>query len=124
MTNRTISLALYSVITVAVGFVAGYVFHAQYGAEHTAVTEAIIDNHTRENILDAYYPIVITDNFFKEVNGITSMEDVEKLKTKYRESTLRNIERFERFSEALKSEKQKALNQLFLDEAKKVKSRL
>ena len=117
MDKQSVPIALALAISTSVGFACGYAFNSFYGEAHSAAAQAVFEAQATQRVLQSYEPIVITSILHKELINVKTMDDVVVLRQKYADSTVRNIDSFERQSSKLELPHDRRLAAPFLEEA-------
>jgi hypothetical protein len=124
MNKLSISTVIAIAISTAIGFTCGYVFYASYGEARSAAVQAVLAVQTTERVLQGYQPILITSRFYDELKAARTPQELETLRQKYRDSTLRNISSFERQAGKFELPSERALAEPFLRDAAKIRRSL
>lgn len=121
MNRLPITTVIALALSTALGFTCGYLFHAAFGEARAAATQAVWGAQETQRVLQAYEPILITSRFHDELVAAKTSQDVDILRQKYRDATLRNISSFERQAGKLELPKDRALAEPFLEDAAKTR---
>jgi hypothetical protein len=121
-TQLLVSTVVALAIAAALGFVAGYAFHATAGTELSAARQAVLEAQGAQRVLQSFELVLHNSGVHAELSAVQSPEDLKRLTAKYREATLRSIEHFEQGAGQLDLPKDRALATPFLQEARKLKS--
>jgi hypothetical protein len=124
MNKLPVPIALALTLSASVGFACGYIFYSSYGDARTTAQQAIFEAQATQRVLQSYEPILITSKFHQELVAVNTMEDLEALRQKYTDATLRNIDFFERQAGKLELPKERALAIPFLESAATIRGQI
>lgn len=120
--NVTTPIAL--AIASCISFAAGYAFHLTYGFERKAAHQAIAEAQSFQRVAAAYEPIVANHSHFLELSKINTLDELNVLREKQRESTVRAAEFFIGKAASLELPEEKRFAEPFVNEATKIKASL
>ena len=124
MNRFSLSTVIAIALSTSVGFTCGYIFYASYGEARSAAIQAVVATQTTERFLERYQPILTTSKFYDELKMVTTPQELDLLRQKYRDSTLQNISLFEREVSKLDFPSHRVVAEPLLREAAKMRQQL
>jgi hypothetical protein len=124
MNRLSLPVVLALALSTSIGFACGYVFYSAFGEARTAAAQAVFGAQEAQRVFQTYETILITAKFHRELTDIKTIQDVEALRLKYREATLKNIDFFEKQAGQLALPMERTLVSQLLESAEKTRKEI
>ena len=121
MPSHRITTPVALAVACSLSFALGYLFNRAFGFERSAARQATVEANASQRVLSKYAHLLQTQLVFSELEQVTTLEQLENLRSRYKSAVISSAEDFERQASTLELPEEKRVAEALVAEAVRIK---